>query len=53
LTRLVNSLTHETFRSKTEFREFPGRTHLIIAEPSFEPIVVATIDWIREEVLKQ
>ncbi len=36
--------------SRSDYLEFPGRTHLIIAEPSFQPVVVATLDWITQQL---
>jgi len=38
----------------TEYREFPGRTHFIIAQSGWQEVADYAIDWVRDqEMLKQ
>lgn len=34
----------------TEYREFPGRTHWIIAEPGWEEVATAAAEWLEAKV---
>jgi pimeloyl-ACP methyl ester carboxylesterase len=38
---------HAAVRDKTDFREFAGRSHWIIAEPGWEEVADAAIAWAR------
>jgi pimeloyl-ACP methyl ester carboxylesterase len=35
----------------TEYREFPGRTHLLIAQSGWHEVANYTIDWVRDQEL--
>ncbi len=37
----------------TDFREFPGRSHWLIAEPGWEEVADAAIGWIERQATKQ
>jgi hypothetical protein len=34
----------------TEFHEFPGRTHWLIAQPGWEEIAAFVDDWLQKRV---
>ena len=37
---------HSASPARTDFRSFPGRTHWLIAQPGWEEVAEACIDWI-------
>ena len=37
---------HQASPARTDFRSFPGRTHWLIAQPGWEEVARACIDWI-------
>lgn len=45
----LNRANHRRYRRSpavTDFRQFPGRTHWIIAQPGWEDVAAYTADWI-------
>lgn len=34
----------------TDYREFPGRTHWIIAKPGWKEVATATAEWLEAKV---
>ncbi|HET9250751.1 MAG TPA: alpha/beta hydrolase [Candidatus Eisenbacteria bacterium] len=49
----LNRTNYERYRSSpaiTEFKEFPGRTHYLIAEPRWEEVADFALDWALGQV---
>ncbi len=46
----MNRTNHKTYAKSpatTEFREFPGRSHWIIAEPGWEEVADFALEWLE------
>jgi pimeloyl-ACP methyl ester carboxylesterase len=43
----ANFKKYQASSAKTDFKEFPGRTHWIIAEPGWEEVAKSCENWIR------
>jgi len=51
---LANARAYRNSLATTEYREFPGRTHFIIAQSGWREVANYTLDWARDqELLKQ
>jgi len=50
----ANARAYRNSLATTEYREFPGRTHFIIAQSGWQEVANFAIDWVRDqEMLKQ
>ena len=50
----ANARAYRNSLATTEYREFPGRTHFIIAQSGCQEVANFAIDWVRDqEMLKQ
>jgi pimeloyl-ACP methyl ester carboxylesterase len=51
---LANARAYRNSLATTEYKEFPGRTHFIIAQSGWREVASYTLDWARDqELLKQ
>jgi len=52
--RIVKA-NHRAYRHSnavTEYKEFPGRTHFLIAQSGWEEVANFTLDWVRDQELQ-
>jgi len=50
----ANARAYRNSLATTEYKEFPGRTHFIIAQSGWQQVADFALDWARDqELLKQ
>jgi pimeloyl-ACP methyl ester carboxylesterase len=50
----ANARAYRNSLATTEYKEFPGRTHFIVAQSGWREVAGFAIDWVRDqELLKQ
>ena len=50
---LANARAYRNSLATTEYREFPGRTHFIIAQSGWREVANYTLDWVHDQELLQ
>ncbi len=49
----ANVRAYRNSLATTEYSEFPGRTHFLIAQPGWQQVADYALDWVREQELLQ